>query len=219
MDARTPELEHQRARMVRRQLRRRGIRDPRVLEAMGAVPREQFLADADAEQAYADRALAIDCGQTISQPYMVALMTEALELAGDEHVLEIGSGSGYQTAVLAELARSVVSIERHAPLSAQAAERLARLGSTNVTLVVADGTLGWPAAAPYDRILVTAAGREVPPALWEQLVEGGLLVMPVGSASEQLLEVVRKVDGAAVTKSLTPCRFVPLVGEQGWAES
>ncbi|MFO0896256.1 MAG: protein-L-isoaspartate(D-aspartate) O-methyltransferase [Pirellulales bacterium] len=219
MDARTPELEHQRAHMVRRQLRRRGIRDPRVLTAMAAVPREQFVADADAEQAYADRALAIDCGQTISQPYMVALMTEALELAGDEHVLEIGTGSGYQTAVLAALAASVVSIERHAPLSAQAAERLARFGYTNITLVVADGTLGWPAAAPYDRILVTAAGRAVPPALWEQLAEGGLLVMPVGSASEQMLEVVRKVDGAPVAESLTPCRFVPLVGEQGWSEA
>lgn len=218
MDASTPELEHQRARMVRRQLRRRGIRDPRVLGAMAAVPREQFLAAVDAEQAYADRALAIDCGQTISQPYMVGLMTQALELTGDERVLEIGTGSGYQTAVLAELAAAVVSIERHAPLSAQAAERLARLGYGNVTLVVADGTLGWPTAAPYDRILVTAAGREVPSALWQQLAEGGRLVMPVGNAGEQVLEVVRKVNGAAAIESLTPCRFVPLVGEQGWPD-
>jgi protein-L-isoaspartate(D-aspartate) O-methyltransferase len=218
MHASTPELEYRRARMIRRQLSRRGIRDHRVLAAMGSVPRERFLRDADAEQAYADRALPIDCGQTISQPYMVALMTQALELTGAEKVLEIGTGSGYQAAVLAELAGFVVSIERHASLSAQAGERLRRLGCENVLLIVADGTLGWPAQAPYDRILVTAAGRDVPPALWEQLAEGGWLVMPVGGAGEQTLEVVRKVAGQPVTEALTSCRFVPLVGEQGWPE-
>ena len=219
MYASTPKLETQRARMIRRQLSRRGVRDPRVLAAMGSVPREQFLAPEDAHHAYEDRALSIDCGQTISQPYMVALMSQALELAGDEQVLEIGGGSGYQTAVLAELARSVVSIERHAELSAQAAERLQRLGYENVKLIVGDGTLGWPELAPYDGILVAAAGRQIPSALWEQLREGGRLVMPVGETAEQTLEVLRKVDGAPVKQSLTPCRFVPLVGEQGWPEA
>jgi protein-L-isoaspartate(D-aspartate) O-methyltransferase len=185
---------------------------------MSSVPREQFLAPADVHHAYEDRALSIDCGQTISQPYIVALMSQALEMAGDDQVLEIGTGSGYQTAVLAELARSVVSIERYAELSAQATERLERLGYRNVKLIVGDGTLGWPEHAPYDRILVAAAGRNVPAALWEQLREGGRLVMPVGEAAEQTLEVLRKVDGAPVKESLTPCRFVPLVGEQGWPE-
>jgi len=219
MHASTPEFETQRARMIRRQLRRRGIRDPRVLAAMGSVPREQFLAPAEAHHAYEDRALSIDCGQTISQPYMVALMSQALELTGGEQVLEIGGGSGYQTAVLAELAQSVVSIERHAELAAAAAERLRRLGYQNVTLIVGDGTLGRPEHAPYDCILVAAAGREVPAALWEQLREGGRLVMPVGEESEQSLEVLRKVNGEASTESLTSCRFVPLVGEQGRPEA
>jgi protein-L-isoaspartate(D-aspartate) O-methyltransferase len=219
MHANTPELETQRARMIRRQLSRRGIHDRRVLAAMSNVPREQFLDAADAHHAYEDRALAIDCEQTISQPYIVALMSQALELAGDEQVLEIGGGSGYQTAVLAQLARSVVSIERHAKLSAQAAERLLWLGYQNVKLIVGDGTLGWPEQAPYDCILVAAAGREVPSALWEQLREGGRLVMPVGEEAEQSLEVLRKVNGDASTESLTPCRFVPLVGEQGWPEA
>jgi protein-L-isoaspartate(D-aspartate) O-methyltransferase len=218
MDADSPELELLRARMIRWQLARRGIHDRRVLEAMARVPRERFVAADEREDAYADRALPIDCGQTISQPYMVALMTQALELFGGEKVLEIGTGSGYQTAVLAELAAHVVSIERHAELSAQAAERLRELDYQNVTLVVGDGTLGWPPLAPFDRILVTAAARECPPALFEQVAEGGLLVIPLGDVEQQMLESIRKREGAAIRETLTACRFVPLVGAQGWPQ-
>ncbi len=157
---------HARRQMVQRQLRRRGIGDARVLAAMGRVPREQFLPPPFRDQAYADCALAIDCGQTISQPYMVALMTEALQLSGGEKVLEIGTGSGYQAAVLAELARQVVTIERYAELSARAAAVLDELGYRNVTLLTGDGTLGWPADAPYDRILVTAAAQRCRSRCW-----------------------------------------------------
>lgn len=218
MDADSRELELERARMIRGQLARRGIHDRRVLEAMARVPRERFVSAAEREDAYADRALPIDCGQTISQPYMVALMTQALALAGGEKVLEIGTGSGYQTAVLAELAGHVVSIERHAELSDQAAGRLRALGYDNVTLVVGDGTLGWPAEAPFDRILVTAAARQCPPALFEQLAEGGRLVIPLGEAEQQMLEAIHKCGGVPLREMLTACRFVPLVGEQGWPE-
>ena len=198
--------------MVRRQLHQRGIRSPRALAAMGHVPRERFVPASERSEAYADRALPIDCGQTISQPYIVGLMTEALQLAGTESVLEIGTGSGYQTAVLAELANRVVSVERHAELSAQAASVLAELGYGNVQLIVGDGTLGWPAAAPYDRILVAAAAGAVPPALFDQLREGGILVIPVGDAESQALVSIRKAQGQPQTSRLTGCRFVPLVG-------
>jgi protein-L-isoaspartate(D-aspartate) O-methyltransferase len=201
-----------REKMVRRQLHQRGIRSPRVLAAMGHVPRERFVPASERGEAYADRALPIDCSQTISQPYIVGLMTEALEFAGTESVLEIGTGSGYQTAVLAELANRVVSIERHAELSAQAARALAELGYGNVQLIVGDGTLGWPPAAPYDRILVAAAAGTVPPALFEQLREGGILVIPVGDVESQVLVSIRKEQGQPQMSRLTGCRFVPLVG-------
>ena len=204
--------------MVQRQLRRRGIGDARVLAAMGRVPREQFVPPPFRSEAYADCALAIDCGQTISQPYMVALMTEALQLSGGEKVLEIGTGSGYQAAVLAELARQVVSIERYAELSARAGAVLEELGYRNVTLLTGDGTLGWPAGAPYDRILVTAAAQRAPEALLTQLAEGGILVVPVGSRSVQTLEAIRRVGDAFETVELSSCRFVPLVGAEGWPE-
>ena len=168
-----PALQHDKQVMLRQHLKGRGISDPRVLDAMARIPREQFIDASLRAEAYADRALGIACGQTISQPYIVALMTQALALRSEERVLEIGTGSGYQTAILAELARDVVSIERHEALSQQAARRLAELGYDRVKLVVADGTLGWPAGTPYDRILVTAAAATVPPHLIEQLRPAG----------------------------------------------
>jgi protein-L-isoaspartate(D-aspartate) O-methyltransferase len=200
--------------MINRHLRGRGIRDPRVLAAMARVPREAFLPYELRDEAYADRALPIDCDQTISQPYIVALMSEALELTGAERVLEIGTGSGYQTAILAELAATVVTIERHAPLSAQAAQRLAKLGYRNIELKTGDGTLGWPAGAPYDRIIVTAAATKEPPPLVEQLAEDGILVIPVGGPAHQVLQAAHKRQGVLDIVSLSPCRFVPLIGAQ-----
>lgn len=200
-----------RERMLRHDLRGRGIRDERVLAAMARVPREEFVQAEDSGAAYADCALPIDCGQTISQPYIVALMTEALHLRGDERVLEIGTGSGYQTALLAELASDVTSIERHGWLSQQAGERLRRLGYTNVRLLVGDGSLGAPAFAPFDRILITAAAPECPPVLWEQLREGGILVGPFGGWDNQWVEEIHKVGGKQVGQGLVACRFVPFV--------
>lgn len=213
------DLETARQDMLRRQLQQRGIHDPRVLAAMAKVPREFFVPAEVGQLAYADRALPIDCGQTISQPYIVALMTEALALSGQQSVLEIGTGSGYQTAILGELAREVVSIERHAELTAQAQAVLSSLGYANVTLLTADGTLGWPERAPYDRILVTAAAATCPPSLWDQLVEGGALVIPVGGRDSQTVQLMRKEGGLPRTSSLSGCRFVPLVGSEGWPES
>jgi len=207
-----------RQRMLRVDLRGRGIRDQRVLQAMDRVPREQFVPAEIRHEAYSDNAMAIGFGQTISQPYMVALMTEALKLSGRERVLEIGTGSGYQTAVLAEISREVITIERLPELSRRAVDVLNSLGCRNVTPVVADGTLGWETQAPYDRILVTAGAQRVPPALLDQIADGGLLVMPVGGADSQRLHVVRRSASRLLTTSLTPCRFVPLVGEQGWPE-
>jgi len=203
-----------RAKMVKYQLRGRGINDERVLAAMGRTKREAFLPAELAGDAYFDCALPIDCEQTISQPIIVAMMTEALQLTGVEKVLEIGTGSGYQTAVLAELAAAIFSIERHPELSRQAGERLQKLGYRNVVLKVGDGTLGWPEEAPFDRIIVTAAARECPPALWEQLAEGGVLIGPFGAESEQELYELHKVGGKPQAKILTGCRFVPLIGEQ-----
>ena len=218
MDSSDADLKAAREHMLRRHLEGRGIRDRRVLAAMAKVPRERFVDARFHDSAYADQALGIACGQTISQPYMVGLMSQALELTGRERVLEVGTGSGYQAAVLAELARQVVSIERHQPLSRKAGEVLSDLGYTNVTLVVGDGTLGWPPAAPYDRVLVTAAAARVPPALLDQLVAGGTLVIPLGERDQQVLQAVRKLSGGPAAESLCACRFVPLVGEEGWTE-
>jgi protein-L-isoaspartate(D-aspartate) O-methyltransferase len=204
-----------RQQMLDAHLKQRGIRSSAVLGAMARVPREAFVPESESGLAYADQALAIDCAQTISQPYIVALMTEALAVSRDDRVLEIGTGSGYQTAVLAELAGEVYSVERHAPLSQQAAERLARLGYQNVHLRVGDGSLGWPEAGPYQRIMITAAGSEVPTALWEQLAEGGVLVAPLGDAEEQVLYAIHKVGGRSERQVLTRCRFVPLVAGEG----
>ncbi|MEX0938586.1 MAG: protein-L-isoaspartate(D-aspartate) O-methyltransferase [Pirellulales bacterium] len=210
------QIEAVRRRMVVEQLEKRGISDPRVLEALQRVPRERYIQHVSQADAYADRAWSIGCGQTISQPYIVALMTQALELSGSEHVLEIGTGSGFQTAVLAELAHDVVSIERFAELSTEASQTLAAEGYKNVKLVVGDGTLGWPEDAPYDRIIVTAASRETPPPLWEQLNEDGILVIPLGEHEGQVLRALRKRQGRPAETNLSPCRFVPLVGAQGW---
>ncbi len=198
--------------MVKHQMLRRGIRNPRVLEAFARVPREWFVPRSLEGEAYADHAISIDCDQTISQPYIVGLMTEALQLAGPEKVLEIGTGSGYQTAILAELAGSVISIERHGTLSLGAQRVLERLGCRNVRLVIGDGTRGLPAEAPFDRIIVTAAASEVPPALVEQLAEGGILVIPVGPEHAQVLQAIRKEQGQLQVTELAGCRFVPLVG-------
>ena len=178
---------------------------------MASVPREQFVPESLRGEAYADRALGIDCGQTISQPYIVALMTQALQLSGSEKVLEIGTGSGYQTAILAETAREVVSIERLEGLSRKAAEILKRLGYQNITPLVGDGSQGDPARAPFDRIVVTAAAAFYPPALFEQLAEGGTLVMPLGGPEHQTLQAIRKSGGVSQAWPLCECRFVPLV--------
>ena len=197
--------------MVREQLRKRGIHDRRVLDACARVRRDRFVAAGTEQEAYSDRALAIGCDQTISQPYIVALMTEALQLAGDERTLEVGTGSGYQTAVLAELAGSVYTIERHEPLAEQAQQRLSELGYRNIRFRVGDGSLGWPGEAPFDRIIVTAAAVECPPALWEQLAENGILVGPFGDPEGQVLQAILKLEGRPQVQNLTGCRFVPLV--------
>ena len=200
--------------MLLEQLYRRGITSQRVLDVMAKVPRERFIPAELESEAYADRALSIDCGQTISQPYIVGLMTQALELTGEESVLEIGTGSGYQTAILAELARSVVSIERHADLSARAGEALSELGYSNVTLMVGDGTLGWPPLAPYDRIIAAAAATDIPTALFDQLADGGTMVIPLGDSETQMLQAIHKCNGRAQAVDLSGCRFVPFVGAQ-----
>lgn len=209
------ELDRVRRKMIDRHLKPRDIRDSAVLAAMGRVPREDFVSTSSLAEAYADRALPIDCGQTISQPYMVAVMTESLEVTRDDRVLEIGTGSGYQTAVLAELAAQVYSVERHAWLSQRAAERLRTLGYANCTLHVGDGTVGWPEQAPFDRIMVTAATAKCPPSLFGQLSEGGILVGPFGAGDYQTLEVIRKVGGEPYSRAVTGCRFVPLIGTEG----
>ncbi len=207
------DAEAARRRMVTTQLMARGISSPRVLEVMQTLPRELFMPEAWRTEAYADCAAPIDCGQTISQPYMVALMTEALQLEGTEKVLEIGTGSGYQTAVLSRLAREVVSIERHAELSRQAEKVLNQLGCSNVHLLVGDGTQGAPDHAPFDRIIVTAAAERIPPALLEQLADGGLMVLPLGADDHQLLQVLKKRGDQLDREVLTACRFVPLIEE------
>ena len=204
--------------MVRNHLERRDIRDRRVLDAFRRVPRDRFVREDDVRQAYDDHPIPIGYGQTISQPYMVALMTQCLELAGTEKVLEIGTGSGYQTAILCELAGQVHSIERHEPLSERAEITLQYLGYRNFELYVGDGTLGRPDEAPFDRILVTASAPEIPPSLKEQLVDGGILVMPVGRVGMQMLTVLRKHVGESELEDICTCIFVPLIGEEGHSE-
>ncbi len=215
-DLREDAYGRERARMVEKQLVRRGIRDERVLEAMSAVPRHRFVGDEVRASAYADCPLPIGMGQTISQPYMVALMTECLAPGPEGRVLEIGTGSGYQTAVLAGLAGTVYSVERIGELSEHAREVLDELGILNVKLSVHDGTKGWPESAPYDGIIVTAGAPRVAETLTAQLVAGGRLVIPVGGERSQDLLVVRRSERGIETKSVCGCVFVPLVGENGW---
>jgi protein-L-isoaspartate(D-aspartate) O-methyltransferase len=196
-----------------RVLERFGIRDGRVLEAMARVPREEFVAPGDQGVAYGDHALQIGEGQTISQPYVVARMTELLRTQPEHRVLEVGTGSGYQAAVLAELVREVISIERHQPLADAARERLERLGYRNVRVIHADASLGYPPEAPYDRILITAATPRIDPALAQQLTADGLIVAPIGDLDLQEL-VVRDARGREERHG--PVRFVPLRGEAGF---
>ncbi|WP_287154881.1 protein-L-isoaspartate(D-aspartate) O-methyltransferase [Candidatus Solincola tengchongensis] len=202
--------------MVRTQIAERGIRNPRVLEAMRRVPRHLFVPEDLRHRAYEDTPLPIGEGQTISQPYMVAWMTELLDAGEGDRVLEIGTGSGYQAAVLCELVKEVYTIEKNLLLAREAEERLRSLGYANVRVRVGDGTLGWPEEAPFDGIIVTAGAPSVPQPLLEQLAEGGRLVIPVGSATMQMLTVVRKEDGAFRTTEEGSCIFVPLVGKYGW---
>lgn len=209
-----------RERMVQRQLKARGIDDRAVLRAMREVPREEFLPPKMRRYAYRDRALPIEAGQTISQPYIVALMAQAAELQEDDRVLEIGTGSGYAAAVLGEIVSDVYTIERIEGLARQAQSRIRALGYENVHIRHANGTLGWPAQAPFDAILVTAGGPEVPKALKDQLAAGGRLVMPVGGSpyAQKLVRVRRRGRSEFIRESLGPVRFVPLVGEEGWDE-
>jgi protein-L-isoaspartate(D-aspartate) O-methyltransferase len=204
--------------MVQTQIRDRGVLDPRVLEAMGQVPRECFVPPGLESHAYGDCALNIGYGQTISQPYMVAMMTEALALTGHERVLEIGTGSGYQAAVLSALAAEVISVERIPELASEAATRLHELGYHNVRVEVGDGSLGLPQHAPFGGILVTAAAPAAPPPLLSQLhADGGRLVLPVGDRSLQQIHIVRRDGTEFTTEKRTACRFVPLLGEEGWS--
>lgn len=204
--------------MLQNQLRARGITDESVLEAFGNVPRHEFVKDEDLGEAYADHPLSIGEGQTISQPYIVALMTQALDLGAGGRVLEIGTGSGYQTAIISVLADQVFSVERMETLLAPTRERLEKLGYQNVEFKLGDGTLGWEEHAPFDGIIVTAAAPAVPPALVAQLGEGGRMVIPIGSNSGQDLIFIRRAGGELKQKHLCRCVFVKLVGEQAWKE-
>jgi protein-L-isoaspartate(D-aspartate) O-methyltransferase len=207
-----------RRRMVEEQIRARGVRDERVLSAMEQVPRHLFVPLELRASAYDDEPLPIGEGQTISQPFIVAEMTQALRMKGAEKVLEIGTGSGYQTAVLSKLCGEVVTVERLASLSGAARKLLDSLGISNVTYVVGDGSLGYPEKAPYDRILSAAASPSVPPPWMEQLAEGGIVVLPLGGRWEQVLARVTKRGGKADSEVLGGCRFVPLLGVHGFRE-
>lgn len=214
-----PDFAAEREVMVERHLRRRGIRDQRIFDAFLAVPREVFVGAEFAHLAYGDHPLPIAAGQTISQPYIVALMIEAAGIAPGDHVLEVGAGSGYAAAVIGRIAASVVAVERHGELVGIAAERLAKLGYDNVTIVEGDGTKGWPGAAPYDAILAAASGSHVPRALIEQLRIGARIVMPLGGPgeSQDLVRATKRADGSIERHSLGAVRFVPLIGAEGWS--
>jgi protein-L-isoaspartate(D-aspartate) O-methyltransferase len=207
-----------RRRMVQEQIRSRGVRDERVLSAMEEVPRHLFVPPELRGAAYDDGPLPIGDGQTISQPFIVAEMTQALRLSGSEKVLEVGTGSGYQTAILSKLCGEVVTVERLASLSGAARIRLEGLGVRNVTYVIGDGSLGCPEHSPYDRILSAAASPDVPPPWLAQLAEDGIIVLPMGGRLEQVLARVTKREGKTRTEVLGGCRFVPLVGAFGYKE-
>ncbi|MFH1862701.1 MAG: protein-L-isoaspartate(D-aspartate) O-methyltransferase [bacterium] len=206
-----------RQRMVKEQLAARDIHDERVLAVMNRIPRELFVPPEMQDRAYSDSPVQIGAGQTISQPYIVALMTQLLRLKGREQVLEIGTGSGYQTVVLAELCAHVYTVERMPELSHQATEVLRGLGIANVSLSVGDGTQGWAEHAPYDRIIVTAAAPSIPNSLIEQLLEGGVLVIPVGDRFQQDLKVIVKTESELKIRSGGGVVFVPLIGQEGWS--
>jgi len=205
---------NERRRMVGEQLRARGIADERVLQAMARVPRQEFIPAPYRDQAYEDHPLPIAQGQTISQPYIVALMLEALAIKPQNKVLEVGTGSGYVTALLAELSGQVFSMERHADLAEEARETLVRLGYDNVKIFVGDGSLGLAESAPYDAILVSAAAFKLPPALVAQLAEGGRMIIPVGPADAQQLQLITIRNGQPEVQLREPCRFVPLVEDR-----
>jgi len=207
-----------RLRMVAEQLANRDINDKRVLDAFRTVPRHLFVPEGQRHLAYADGPLPIGQGQTISQPYIVALMTQLLDLSGDEIVLEIGTGSGYQAAILACIAREVYTIERHQALAINAESILKQLGYDNVNVYIADGTLGRVESAPYDGILVTAAAPGVPKPLMDQLADGGKLVVPVGGRGAQFLECWQRKGSDTLCQQIAPVAFVPLIGEYGWEE-
>jgi protein-L-isoaspartate(D-aspartate) O-methyltransferase len=207
---------NQRIAMVELQLHSRGIRDERVLKAMERVPRHEFIPESLRVDAYADMPLPIGNGQTISQPYIVAAMLEALQVRESDRVLEIGAGSGYMAALLGELAAEVFGIERHAELAARSQGVLQMLGCDNVHIIVGDGSMGYPPAAPFDRIIASAAAPLIPPALIEQLSDGGRMVIPVGPSHAQQLQLVRKKGGETNITMLDPCRFVPMIGESAY---
>ena len=215
-----PDFAKLRERMVERQIEARGVTDPLILAAFREVPREAFIDEGQRLWAYDDHPLPIEAGQTISQPYIVALMIEAAEIAPGDIVLEVGAGSGYAAAVMSRIARSVVGIERQHELVQSARERLHRLGYDNVSIVEGDGTRGWPDDAPFDAILAAATGSHIPRPLVDQLAPGGRLVMPIGEPGEvqDLIKVVKRPDGSLVEENLGGVRFVPLIGEEGWRE-
>lgn len=208
----------QRRKMVEEQLVERGVKDLRLLEAMSRVPRHLFAQDSLQHRAYGDTPLPIGENQTLSQPYIVGAMTEALELKGEERVLEIGTGSGYQTAIIAELARQVFTIERLNNLSRKAQKILEGLNYMNIVFKMFDGTYGWPDQAPFDAILITASAREIPESLIKQLGDGGRLVAPVGETDKQKLVVLTKKGDRVSRKNLGDCKFVPLIGKYGWSQ-
>jgi protein-L-isoaspartate(D-aspartate) O-methyltransferase len=213
------DFETARLRMVARQLQARGISDARVLRTMADVPRERFLPAAQRERAYEDEAVPIGGGQTMSQPWIVAFMAQALELDGDENVLEVGAGSGYASAVLGRLSSRVVTVERRPELATRARAILAELGYGNVTVRQGDGSVGVPELAPFDAISVTAAAPAAPPTLVEQLADGGNLVIPIGEDGHDLLTRVSRRGGRTTSEPLVDCRFVPLVGREGYTSS
>jgi protein-L-isoaspartate(D-aspartate) O-methyltransferase len=215
----THDFDLARERMVRQQIEARGVSNPVVLAVMREVPRHLFVPEAYQARAYDDCPLPIGHGQTISQPYMVAVMTELLKLKGHEKVLELGTGSGYQASILARLARWVYTLDRIPELSEKAHRNTDACGITNLTFIVADGTKGWPNEAPYDAILITAGAPTVPEPVFDQLSEGGRMVIPVGDRFSQTLKVVQKKQGLKKVESYFECRFVDLVGEHGWSET
>src|SRR6478736_1863298 len=213
----TQPFAEERVSMVAQQLRQRGICDERLLAAMSKVPRHEFVSQQNWNEAYADHPIPIAEKQTTSQPYMIAAMVQAAEIKAEDRVLEIGAGSGYQTALLAELASQVFAVERYASLAEAAQKTLERLGYRNARIVTGDGSLGLPEAAPYDAIIVSAAAPRIPQALIGQLAVGGRLLIPVGESDQQLLQLVqRQPDGSTTVRTLEGCRFVPLIGEQGF---